>query len=67
MPASPSPTLSQHHADPRVVRSPGRTLEDMLLEQERELDASLGSTRGPGRLRSVRGQLRRVEPLSEER
>lgn len=37
MPFQPTPEAIEKSRDPRVVRSPGQTLEQMLLEQEREL------------------------------
>lgn len=44
--------------DPRVVRSPGQTLEEMLLEQERDRRWYLESEGGTAEIESVQTERR---------
>jgi len=57
-------TTIEKKTDPRVVRSPGRSLEDMLLEQERELSSRFDSAHETAVRRHVRSYLRNAAPTS---
>lgn len=51
----------QNGCDPRIVRSPGPTLEDMLLEEEYELRYRLQGEAETGVTKSIRNEVRMLE------